>query len=225
MKKNKVLTWIIAIICLAIIIAGIVVTAVFGLKSDIFYSKNIRIDVYLGKEFNHDDIEQLAKEVFGTNRALVQQVEYYGDMFTLTISKDVENVDEKVEQFNTKINEKYELENKKEDIQVTYQPNIKLSSIVTPYIVPLAISLIISLVYAVVRFRKIGIFKTLGMYIISIVLSEAIYLSIISICRIPVNRLVAPIGLLIYLAVIIVVTVIREKKLDKYVESEKKKKK
>ncbi len=225
MKNRKVLIGIITVICLAIIIAGVVVTAVFGLNVDIVYGKNIRIDVYLGKEFNHNDVEQIAKEVFETDRALVQQVEYYGDMFTLTISQDVENVDEKVEQFNNKINEKYGLENKKDDIQVTYQPNIKLSSIITPYIVPIIISMVIILVYAGVRFRKIGIFKTLAMYIASPLISEAVYLSILAILRYPIDRLVIPCGLLVYVIAITIVTIAREKNLNTYkIEQSKKKK-
>lgn len=212
-------------ILICIIIAGAIVIATMGLKADIVYSKNIRIDVYLGKTYNHDDIKQLAKEVFETKRALVQEVEYYEDMFTLTISQDVEDVDKKVEEFNNKINEKYELKNKKEDIKVTYQPKIKLFEILKPYLIPLAISMLIILTYVIIRFRKIGVFKTLILYILTVLACEAIYLSVLAICRIPINRLVTPIGLAIYVIDITVITAMQEKKLSSYHETEKNKKK
>ncbi len=212
-------------ILICIIIAGAITIVAVGLKADMFYGKNVRIDVYLGKEYNRNDVEQIAKEVFGTNKIMIQQVEYYGDMFSLTIPQDVEEIDKKVEDLNNKINEKYELKNKKEDIKVNYQPKIKLSSVLIPYLAPLAIGMAITLIYAIIRFRKVGILKAVCLYILAILVSEAVYLSILAIARIPINRLVTPIGLAIYAIVITVVTAMQEKKLLAYTESENSKKK
>ena len=64
-------------ILICIMIAGAIVIATMGLKADIIYSKNVRLDMYLGKEYNKQDIEQIAKEVFGNERMLVQQEEFY----------------------------------------------------------------------------------------------------------------------------------------------------
>lgn len=211
-------------ILICIIVAGAIIIGTMGLKADIIYSKNVRIDVYIGKEYNHNEIENMAKEVFATNRVIIQQVEYYGDMFTLAISQDVENIDEKVEQFKTKINDTYELGEKGADVKVTYQPKIKLSSILIPYLLPLAISMAIILIYVIIRFKKIGILKTLGLYIGTILASEAVYLSILAIFRVPINRLIIPIGLTIYAIVVTLVTAIQEKNLASY-EAEVKKKK
>ena len=202
------------ILLVCIIVAGTIVIATMGLKADIIYSKNIRIDVYLGKEYNHDEIEQMAKEIFETNRTIIRQVEYFGDMFSLTISQDIENIDEKVDEFTAKINETYELPEEGADVTVTYQPKVRLSSIIMPYLVPIGISMGIILIYAIVRFRKIGILRTLGVYILAILASEAVYLSILAILRIPVNRLVTPIGLAIYVIVITIVTAKRERMLE-----------
>lgn len=213
-------------ILICIIIAGSIVIGTIGLNVDIAYSKNVKIDVYLGKEYNHEEVKQIAKEVFERDRILLQQVEYYGDMFSITIAQKAdENMDEKIELLNNKINEKYELENKKESIRVTYQPKIKLSSIITPYIIPLAISVAVILIYTLIRFRKIGIIKTLVFYILTIAASEAIYLSILAITRFPINRVVVPVGLCIYILVITIITAIQEKKLATYRETEDKKKK
>ena len=212
-------------ILICIIVAGAIVIGTMGLKADIIYSKNIKIDVYIGKDYNNNEIEQMAKEVFNTNRVIVQQVEYFGDMFSLTISQDVENIDEKVEEFTNKINETYELTGEGAEVQVTYQPKIKLSSILIPYLLPLGISMAIILIYVIVRFRKIGILKTLGLYILTVLVAEAVYLSVLAIFRIPINRIVIPIGLAIYVVVITAITANQEKKLASYHEVEKEDKK
>ncbi len=213
-------------ILICIIIAGAVIIGVKGLEVDIAYSKNVRIDVYLGKTFENEDMKQIAQEVFGDNRILVQKVEYYEDMASITIKQEnAENMDEKLEELNTKINEKYDLENSVEDIQVTYQPKIKLSSILAPYIVPLMISSIIILIYIIVRYRKIGIIKTVAFYALVIFAVEALFLSILAIARIPVNRLVMPIGLSVYVICVTSITAMKEKQLASFREEEQKKKK
>ena len=221
--KKKMKKKIFYIILVCIIIAGAEIIGTQGLEVDIVYSKNVRIDMYLGKEYNHNEVEQIAKEIFNTNRVIVQQIEYFGDMFSLIISQDVENIDEKVEEFATKINETYELAEEDTNIQVIYQPKIKLSSILIPYLLPIAISMAIILIYVIIRFRKIGILKTLALYILTVLISEAVYLSVLAIFRIPINRLVTPIGLAIYVIVVTIVTAINEKKLVSH-QAEKTKK-
>lgn len=207
-------------ILICVIIAGVIVIATMGLKTDITYSRNLRLDIYLGKEYTRADIDQIAKEVFGNERILVQQVEYYGDMFSITILQETEELDSKIEQLTNKLNEKLGLELKKENITKVYQPHIRLFSVLMPYLLPLAISMIIILIYVMIRFRKIGIWKTLAIYILTVLASELIYLSILAICRIPINRLVTPIGLAIYVIVITIITAKREKELVVYQEED-----
>ena len=203
-------------ILICVIIAGAIVIATMGLKTDITYSKNLRLDIYLGNEYTKEDIEQVAKEVFGNERMLVQQIEYYGDMFSITISQEVEEIDNKIEQLTNKLNEKFSLELKKENIAKVYQPHIRLSSVLMPYLLPIAISMIVVLAYVMIRFRKIGVWKTLALYVLTAAASELLYLSILAICRIPINRLVTPIGLAIYAIVITIITAKQEKKLTTY---------
>lgn len=205
-------------ILICVIIAGAIVIATMGLKTDITYSKNLRLDVYLGKECSRENVEQIAKEVLGNERVLIQQIEYYGDMFSITMSQEVEELDSKIEQLTAQFNEKLGLELKKEDVTKVYQPHIRLSSVLRPYLMPLAISMIIILVYVMIRYRKLGSFKTLALYVLTVLASELLYLSLLAICRIPINRLVTPIGLAIYVIVITVITAKYEKKLDNYQE-------
>ncbi|MCI9178185.1 MAG: hypothetical protein HFJ28_06550 [Clostridia bacterium] len=209
-------------LAILLIIVGGIMIATLGLKADITYSKNVRIDVYLGKTFENEDMKQIANEVFGKDRILVQKIEQYGDMVSITITqKAAENVDEKVKELNEKINAKYELENKAEDIVIVNQPKIKLSSVLLPYIAPLIVSSIIVLVYVAIRFRKMGIFKILVNYIFCIVASEAVFLSILAIARIPINRAVMPIGLIIYIVTITIVTAVKENNYHNYQEDNK----
>lgn len=218
--KNK----IIYAITVCIIIIGAIIIATMGLKADVKYSKNVRIDVYLGKTFENKDIKELAQEVFGKDRTLVQKVEYYGDMASITIKQEnSENIDEKLEQLKDKINEKYELEIKTTDMQVTYQPKIKLSSILKPYIIPLAISSIIIIAYVMIRFRKLGILKTISIYVLYILASQAVFLGILAIARVPISRIIMPSSLLVYVLVITIVTAVQEKKYHTLQETSKKK--
>ena len=205
------------LVLILIVILGATIIGTKGLKTDIVYGQNTRIDVYLGKEYNKEEIENIAKETFGVNRIIINQVEYYADMFSLTIKSDIDELDKKVEEFNKKINEKYELQNEiGKQVEVKKQAKIKLSSMLKPYIIPVVTSLLIILVYAVIRFRKIGIIKTLMNYVLTILASESVYLSLLAICRININRIVIPIGLLIYVLGICIVTTIEEDKLEKY---------
>ncbi len=215
MKKK-----IIYILAICIIIIGAVIIGTMGLKADITYSRNIRIDVYLGKSFENEDIRQIAKEIFGNDKILVQKIEYYGDMASITVNHDnKEDLKEKLEQFNNKINEKYEIKNKVEDLNITYQPKEKLTDVLKPYVLPLAISLIVVLVYVMVRYRKIGILKTIAAYVVSVLASEAVLLSFLAIARVPINRLIVPIGLLVYIITITIITAIQESKYYHYKEN------
>ena len=199
-------------ILILIILVGTVVIATTGLNVDIIYSKNARIAVYLGKTFDNEDLKQIVNEVFGQGRTIVQKIEYFEDMALITI-KQQDGIEDKSETLNIKINEKYELENKAEDIQVTYQPKTRLSSIVEPYIIPFIIIISVIIIYAVIRFRKLGIVKIFINYVFTILVSEAVYLSIIAISRIPVNRLTIPIGLVIFVVAITITTLLKEQEL------------
>lgn len=214
------------IILACIIIIGTVITTTMGLKADLIYSKNAEIDIYIGKQVNKEEINDIVKEVFSEKKVIVQQIELFGDMVSITIpEKSDEELKTQIEQLNTKINEKYGTENKAEDIKVIHNSKIKLSSIIKPYIVPIAISALVILVYVIVRYRKQGILKTIVSYILTVGAVEAVFLSIIAITRFPINRLVIPIGLLLYVTTITILGFLNENKLLKIIEAEKTKNK
>lgn len=191
-------------ILICIIIAGIIVIATVGLNVDIIYSRNVELDIYLGKTFERADMQSLVNEVFPNERVIIQEIELFGDMCSITLkdNRSEEELNNKITELTTKINEKYELELDTEDVDVIHNPKIRISSIVIPYAVTLGISLVIILAFVGIRYKKLGVVKTIVSYILSIAGAELLLLSIIAITRIPVNRMIIPLGLLLLVIVI-----------------------
>ena len=188
------------------------------------YSKNVEIDVYLGKTFNMNDMENLVNEVFPDEKNIIQQIEVFGDMVAITIpdTRTEEELDSKVEELTAKINEKYELEITSDDVQITHNPKVRLSSVVIPYALWIGISAALILVYVAIRYRKLGVVKILLTYIISIVAVELLLLSIIAITRYPVNRIIVPLGLAAFVIVVTVLGIKNEAGLEKASETKRK---
>lgn len=204
-------------ILIGIILAGIVVIATIGLKVDLAYSKNVELNVYIGKTFDKSDIEDIATEVFDGDSVMVQEIELFEDMVSIKVpdTRSEDELNTKVEELNNRINEKYEIENTVEDIEITHNPKIRLSSIILPYVAILGISLIIIFIFVGIRYKRLGIVRTILRYILTIGISELLLLSIIAIIRIPVNRIVIPLGLLLLVMDITVLGFMNEKKLEK----------
>lgn len=213
-------------ILICIIIAGIVIISTIGLKADIIYSKNVEIDVYLGKVFEENDINGIVNEVFPNERTIIQKIELFEDMFCITLAdtRTDEELDSKVEELVSKLNEKYGTELNAEDIEIRHNPKVNLSSIVIPYAWTLGISIVVILVFVGIRYKKLGVIRTILTYILSIAAVEMVYLSILAIVRFPINRAVIPVGLLLLIVVLAVLGFTNEKKVtQKAVEGKKKK--
>lgn len=194
---------IVYIVLACIIIIGSIIIGFKGLNVGLKYKANKQVDIYIGKEFNSNDIKTLVKEVIGNKEVIVQKVEAYEEIASITVE---EITDEQLEELNTKINEKYELENTvKDDMVVVEAPRLRLRDLVKQFILPVALSLVIILVYAGIRFRKIDVFEVLGKILILNILAQMLYLSILAIFRIPVNALTVPIAIAIYVVVTLVI--------------------
>lgn len=210
-----------------IIVIGAIITFTIGLNVDIIYSKNVEIDVYIGKVVNLDEVKQIAKEVFSNEKIRVQEIEMFHDMVSITMEdKTDEELKESIEQLNIKINEKYGTENEVEDsITITHNPKVRLSSILKPYLLPVAMSMIIILVFVGIRYRKLGMAKTVISYAGYTALVELVYLSLLAITRFPINHFVTPIGLVLYIITITSLSFRNERKLAGIVSEEKSKNK
>lgn len=220
MKKKN----LIGILLGIIIIIGIILTATMGLNLDLMYSNHKSIDVNLQKQFENEDVYKIAKEVFENQKVKVQKVELYEDMVSIIV-KDA--TDEQLENLNTKLNEKYELENKKDDMVITNVPSVEISDLVKPYILPVSISFVVIIVYLVIYMainnrvnRKLSILKEISKAILTIIGIELLYLSVFAITRLEINYTTLPIGIIIYAFTTILILMNLEKQ---YKIEEKKK--
>lgn len=220
MKKKN----LIGILLGIIIIIGIILTATMGLNLDLMYSNHKSIDVNLQKQFENEDVYKIAKEVFENQKVKVQKVELYEDMVSIIV-KDA--TDEQLENLNTKLNEKYELENTKDDMVITNVPSVEISGLVKPYILPVSISFVVIIVYLVIYMainnrvnRKLSILKETSKAILTIIGIELLYLSVFAITRLEINYTTLPIGVIIYAFTTILILMNLEKQ---YKIEEKKK--
>lgn len=147
---------IVQVLLICLIIAGIIVISTAGFNVGLKYSEHTEISINIGSQFNVADIEAITKEVFGNTNVLVQQVELYKDMVQITVKEATE---EQISSLNDKINEKYEIENQLTDIKIVHISNVRLRSIIKPYILPISIVSIITIVFAMIVFRKLGALK------------------------------------------------------------------
>lgn len=205
-----------------IIIAGVVITLTIGLKVDLIYSKNAEIDIYVEKVVNIEEIRAIVKEVFPNEKVMVNQIELFEDMVAITVTDRAdENLKDQIEQLKTKINEKYGSDIETADITIIHNPKVKLSSIIKPYIAPIAISAVIILVYVIVRYRKLGIIKTALSYLLYTGAVQAVFFGVLAISRFPINRFVVPVVLMLYIITITALSFKNEKKLENMKVEEK----
>lgn len=201
--KNKIL------IGLAIVIlVGIIITVAVGFNVDMCYRDYNLVDIKIGQDFNINDIKTITNEVFQKENIEIQKAGVYSDNVVIKVSSIT---DEQKNLLNTKINEKFGLNNSVDDIEINYISSYRLRDIIKPYIIPLIITTVIILTYMAIRFRKIGISKVISQVVLLTVIAELLYGSIIVITRYPVNRLVMPVGVVIYITIITILTGMFEK--------------
>lgn len=206
---------IVLILLICLIFAGTVIVCFKGFNVGLPYKSNINISVYVGKKIEDKDMQEITKEVFKGKQAIVQKVELFEDMISITTEEmSEEELNEKKTELINKLNEKYEKEIKDEEIEIVHNPKVKLSSLIKRYILPFGISTIAIVIYQMIRFKKLGATKTLLTTIIVLMLIGLTYASLIAITRIPINKFIIPIGMEIYVITIIVLNMKYEKKLE-----------
>ena len=201
-KKSKILCVILAVI----FIAAIISTAIRGLKVDINYSEGVTMVLDLGKEFETKDVRDIAKEIWSGKDVLVQKVEVYDESVSVKVPEVNE---EQINNFVTKINEKYQLELTSADVSVLYNSNERLRNIVRPYIIPLIIATALIVVYYSIRFK--GVKEILNL-LLTLIAVEGIIYSIHALLLLPINVFTMPVVMIAYAGVVIGVTIKSETK-------------
>lgn len=212
--KNKLLYILIAIV----IIAGIVVGYTAKFKFSLAYDDSIRVEMYIGKDYTKADVEAIAKEAFGTKEVLIQKIEFFNDSVAITVR---ESNDEKLNNLVAKVNEKYGTTLAKEDLTVVDVPHYRGRDIMSNYIVPIVISAVLIIAYSIIRFRKIELAKVVAKLLIWPIIVEALYLSILAIARIPISYYTLPLGIILAVLTLTIITYKNEKKLVEYNRKQK----
>ena len=212
-EKTKLLKKLLYVLIAIIIVAGIAVGCTLKFNFSLAYDDSNRIEVYLGKDYSKSDIESIAKEAFGTNNVLVQKIEFFNDSVAVTVR---EQNDEQLENFVNKLNEKYETELEKDDLTIVKIPHYRGRDIMERYFVPILISAIIIIIYELIRYRKIGKIKVLAKVLLWPLVIEAVYLNLIAITRLPISYYTLPLGIILAVITLTVVTYKNEKRLVEY---------
>jgi len=196
-RKNNKIIYIISVI---VIIIGAICTCTMGLKYNLKYDEAVRINIYIGKEYNMEDIKQIAQEVFGNEAIMYQEIEMFQDTAAITLKYAT---DEQVTTFGDKIREKYEPETEQivEKIDIPHQ---RLKDTLKPYITPIAITSAIIVVAIIIMayIAKANIITKLLNIIINLILAEGVYLSVFAIARLPIGEMFIVGALSIYILVV-----------------------
>lgn len=216
--KNKKVIYLLAVL---IILVGIVVTCIWKTNFSLEYAEHSRIDIYFGKEYNMDDLKQIAKEVFPNEKIVYQEIEFFHDSVAMNV-KQVN--DEQIATLKEKVKDKFQLEEIDNQISIVTVPHYRIRDIIKPYIVPMVITSLIVFAYVGIRYLNLGIFRVIGTLLIRLIVSEAVLASIIEITRIPVGMYTVPVAILVYVFVTIFTMTEYEDQSRRKKQEEKKKK-
>ena len=202
MKKITENKKILIIAILIIIVAGIIFLAVKGFNKGIIYDSATRIECYIPSGYEKADIENITNETFSNKNVTVQDIEKLNQIVSIKI-KDYS--EEELENFKTKISEKYGIDKDKLEIYEIKIPTTRISTIVKPYVLPVSIVTVLSLVYIALRnIKSKEAVKKVIKVALTLVLVAGIYFSILVIAQIPINEYTMPIALMLYVLTLLI---------------------
>ena len=169
------------------------------------YNISQKILIQIGDDYNTDDVKAIACEVFAKDDVVVEKSEDNAQY----VSIEANLINEKeLEQLNEKINEKYNLSNDVKSISasnvIAVKPiaRVRLTDMAKQYTLFVAIATAAVLVYFVIRYKSLGLKKVLGKTIVIGSVVELLFISIVAIARIPVDKFVVTIAFAIYVGVL-----------------------
>lgn len=167
------------------------------------YGSYKRINVYMNKESDLAEVKTLVDEVFDGEYKIE-----YTDEFSDTISIKLKDIsEEKVKDIENKLEEKYTFDDNAKHIITVNIPSISVYDLVKEYITPVLLSFIISLIYFAIAYRKLGVYKSLIEPALTVILIGGVYVSLLLVCRIPLNEYIIPLGIFIYIISLLSITI------------------
>lgn len=214
----KNITKVFYIICIIVIILGISVWKFKGVNYSIEYAEGKAIEIYFKNSIEKSDIEGIAKEIFGKD-IKVYEIERFKDAFSIK-ARDIS--EEQKESLISKINEKYNLEFKTEDLTITDVPKVSGFDLINPYVKPILISLVLICIFLSIRYKKIGNIKTAVLTILKATIITLAYFGVVIIIRVPlVNMYIIPIGTIVAMLSLILICNNNENEIEKLNEENK----
>lgn len=184
MKDKKTIKPIITIAILLII--GIVIIVTNKFEYSVEYSKNVRLELYLAKSFEIDDVLEITNDVYENQNAIVQKSGPFQDTIAITVKSTTA---EQNEEIVNKINEKYGTSLKTEDLNLYYNSNYRGRDIIEQYLTASIVAGIIILALFGIRYKKIGTWKVISSVITIFVCTQVLYLTLTSIFSMPINSI------------------------------------
>ena len=210
MKKLSGSKKIILLGIILLIIAGIVVVALKGVKVSMMLQQHESMSVHLGVKSSEKELKELFKDIFKDKYYVLRMVEYFDD--SVNISAESITNEEKTAVIQ-KINEKFGKEYDPNTITVQSVANVRVRDMLKPYLKPVIISAALIIVYIIIRFRKENVLSLLGNIFAKIAVTEAVIFSVIAITRIPLSPLV--INLMGVVAIVELIFYINNKELKR----------
>ena len=204
MKKYLNVKTIFLIISIMIIIAGLITTIITGFERSLIYKEGTRIEVYIPKGYEKQDIINIAKESFETEEIVFFEIEKLGQIPGIKLVKEYS--EEQLNSYLNKISEKYGIEKEKIEYYEIHVPETEVITLVKPYILPAFFVTTISLIYIIIKNYKTESGVKIPLRILKIlVITLGIYFSLISLFRLQINMYTMPLALTIYIVDLLIV--------------------
>ena len=193
-----------------LIIAGIVVVALKGVKVSMMLQQHESISIHIGVKTSEKELKELFGEIFKDKYYVLRMVEYFDDSVNIC-AESITN--EEKTAIVQKINEKFGKEYDPNAITIQTVANVRVRDMLKPYVKPVIISAALIVVYMIIRFRKFNAFSLLGKIFAIIAVTDAVIFSVIAITRIPLSPLV--INLMGVVAIVELIAYINKKETER----------
>ena len=194
--KNKIFY----IVTAAVIVIALAVTLFAGLRVGLRYSEGYTIGFSEENGLELQDVREILNDVFKDKEYLIQRVEFFDDTVLVKVREVNE---EELTNLANKLNEKYGSEYKASDLGVEHVSNVKLRTLIEPYIMPIGLTTLIILGWFAIRYRGA---KQMLELVKWWVIVEGILYSIYAICRAQVDGITMPLALSAYILTVLAYT-------------------
>lgn len=189
------------IIIILIILSGIITLCAAGFEKSTAYEAGTRIEVYIPKGYEKQDIINIAKESF-SKKVSFDEVDKLNQVAAIKLH---DYTKEELETFETKISEKYDIEKDDLQLQEIKLPTTRISTAIEPYVFPIILVTVLALIYILFRnLKSENKWKILLNIIINLAIALGLYFSLILILRIPFGSYTMPLVLAIYIIILII---------------------